>query len=134
MQKSMPSLLVRLLLNMYEKQQVCTEWNGVFSSLSFSVQNGVRQGGVLSPILFTLYMDVLLKRLESSGIGCHIGNHYTGAVAYADDLTLLCPSRMGLQKMLHICEDYGRDYNVSHNSKKTFCIVFNKTSVIKHVG
>ena len=57
-------------------------------------------------------MDVLLKRLQKSGIGCHIGHYYTGAIAYADDLILMCPSREGLQEMLHICEEYGNEYHV----------------------
>ena len=38
--------------------------------------NGVKQGGVLSPVLFAVYTDVLLLRLQESGIGCHMGGHY----------------------------------------------------------
>ena len=37
--------------------------------------NGVKQGGVLSPILFAIYTDGLLKRLEDTGVGCHMGCH-----------------------------------------------------------
>ena len=37
-----------------------------------NVTNGVKQGGVISPIMFTLYIDQLLLRLKKSGIGCHI--------------------------------------------------------------
>ena len=38
----------------------------------FSVSNGVRQGGVLSPILFSVYLDCLLQKLADSGVGCHL--------------------------------------------------------------
>ena len=58
----------------------------------FNVRNGVKQGGVLSPLLFAIYTDSLLKRLEDSGVGCHMGGHFTGTLAYADDITLLSPS------------------------------------------
>ena len=40
------------------------------------ITNGVNQGGVLSPILFGIYMDYLIKRLKGSNIGCKIGNNY----------------------------------------------------------
>ena len=46
--------------------------------------NGVKQGGVLSPILFNLYIDRLLIRLQKSGVGCHMNNIYMGELSYAD--------------------------------------------------
>ena len=46
----------------------------------FTGLNGVKQGGVLSPILFCLYMNVLLDRLSKSGVGCFVGNHSSGAL------------------------------------------------------
>ena len=71
-------------------------WNGLTSN-AFSVSRGVRQGGVLSPILFTLYIDNLLKELSHSNVGCYWKNIFVGALAYADDLTLLAPSPSALR-------------------------------------
>ncbi len=68
-----------------------TVWNGTFS-MQFSTSKGIRQGGVISPALFCVYMDALLKMVEAEGFGCWIGNHYFGSVGYADDLKLLSPS------------------------------------------
>ena len=68
----------------------------------FSMSNGVKQGGVLSVILFTINIDKLLCKLKRSGLGCRMGNSYVGALSYADDITLLCPSIRGLNKMLDI--------------------------------
>ena len=48
---------------------MCVRWENSLSDC-FSITNGVRQGSVLSPILFTLYMDDLLKELECLGVGC----------------------------------------------------------------
>jgi len=50
------------------------------------VHNGVRQGGVLSPILFCIYIDNLLQRLSRSGVGCYLGATFAGSLAYADML------------------------------------------------
>ena len=43
-------------------------------SLYFSIHNGVKQGGVISPIFFNLYLDPMLIRHRESRIGCHINN------------------------------------------------------------
>jgi len=53
---------------------------------------GVRQGGIISPILFCIYIDGLLHRLNKLAIGCFIVSIFVGALAYADDIVLLAPS------------------------------------------
>ena len=58
----------------------------------FSVKNCVNEGGVLLLILFSIYTDGL-KRLQETGVGCHMGHHFSAALAYADDITLMSPSR-----------------------------------------
>ena len=54
-----------------------------------------------------------------------------GALAYADDVTLLGDSRAGLQKHVSVCENFGILYHVKFNSKKTVCIAFNQQENIK---
>ena len=73
---------------------------------SFSVSNGVRQGSVLSPILFAVYLDGLLSELEGSGVGCYWGAHFVGAVCYADNIALLAPCPSAMRTMLSVCEEY----------------------------
>ncbi len=125
MARSIPAIVIRLLLDNYTRQKICTKWNGE-KSYEFTACNGVRQGGVLSPLLFTVYFDEMLLRLKKKSIGCMIGLFYLGAFAYADDVILLCPSRRGLQEMLFICESFAAEYSVSFNHKKTQCIKFCK--------
>ena len=67
--------------------------------------------GVLSPILFSVYIDELLQRLSSSGVGCHINGHFVGSVAYADDIALLVPSPSALRALLKICESFAKEFN-----------------------
>ena len=62
------------------------------------VKSGIRQGGILSPLLFNIYIDSLIIGLKSSGLGCHLRGLYVGCIAYADDLLLLSGSVALLQK------------------------------------
>jgi hypothetical protein len=131
-ERDLPSIVVRVIVDMYKRQQMRTVWNKKYSE-TFQTGNGVRQGGVISPVLFCVYMDHLLHRLENAGVGCWFGNSYYGAIGYADDLVLLSPTGSGLQRMLSICEEFGDKYGVQYNAKKTMCILFSKRSVSKPV-
>ena len=81
---------------------MCVRWDKSLSD-SFSVSNGVRQGDVLSPILFSVYLDGLPQKLADSGVGCHWGYLFAGAVCYADDIVLLAPCPSALRILLNIC-------------------------------
>ena len=86
-------------------------------SKRFPVKNGVMQGGIISPVLFCVYIDGLLQRLYDSGVGCYIGNVFVGALAYADYVVLLAPTHSAMRMMLRVCEDFAKD----------FCLMFNPT-------
>ena len=77
-------LILRALFNMYTQSVMKVRWKSETSN-SFTLQNGVKQGGCLSPMLFTVYFDGLIRRLEAKGIGCFIGRRYCGVFGYADD-------------------------------------------------
>ena len=118
------SCTIRLLVSMYTNQRLRVKW-GDNPSQSFLSLNGVKQGGVLSPILFCIYMDELLSRLSLAGVGCYVGTRFYGALCYADDLTLLCPSRRSMNIMLKICEDFALEYGVKFNSTKSVLVTYN---------
>jgi len=124
--RGLPKVLVRLLLSWYKTQQLSVRWSG-HSSEYFRVSNGVRQGGVLSPILFTIYLDSLLNSLQSSGRGCYWRQHFSGALCYADDLTILAPSPDALRKMLSDCETYADSHGIRFNVSKTQLICFRRS-------
>ena len=123
--RNLPSAVVRFLWSWYQSQRMCVRWNSSLSN-TFSVSNGVRQGGVLSPILFTVYIDELLSQLKASGIGCHWNHHYVGAVCYADDLTLLAPSVSALRLMLEHCSRFAISVGLKFNAAKTQLIRFGR--------
>ena len=129
-----PPIIVRLMIFLYKKQTADVRWKNKFS-FEFNIRNGVRQGAVLSPILFCFYMDNLFKLLRESKSGCWVGDYYAGVFGYADDLLLLCPSRSGLQNMLEIAEEYAKDHKISFSTdvnpskSKTKGIIFTNKQV-----
>ena len=119
--------IVKLLYYMYTNQKCHVRWNNEHSD-SFSVSNGVKQGGVISPLLFSIYIDNLFSKLKHLGLGCHVGLTYAGAFGYADDIALVPPSIYGLKKMISICESYAQDYHITFNPAKSKLLCFNVSS------
>ena len=124
--RGLPLPVVRLLSSWYSTQNLSVRWRNALSAGSspFTVSNGVRQGGVLSPVLFSIYLDELLLKLESTGVGCFWNSHYAGALAYADDIVLLAPSASALRTLLATCESYGTCLGLHFNPLKTQLINF----------
>ena len=123
LERNISPIIVRLLINMYINQKNLVRYNQSHSSL-FDISNGVKQGGVLSPTLFCIYLDDLLKCLKESNFGCKIGDVYVGCIAYADDVLLLCGSLFGLKKQIRICEQFANDYKLKFNGDKSKMIIF----------
>ncbi len=101
-----PGYLVGILIIWYSHQNMMVCWGNVMSD-PFTVNNGVRQGGIFSPYLFNVYMDDLSNELNAYKIGCVSGNIIINHLMYADDLVLLCPYSKGLATLLKICVKYG---------------------------
>ena len=93
--RRMPVIVIRLLLDMYTRQSTYILWNGSMYTV-FDTKNVVRQGGVLSQILFCVYMDEPFTRIRTSGYGWHIGHpSYYAVFGYADYVKLLSPTSSG---------------------------------------
>ena len=134
MKRGVHPIFLRVLLYVYRSQQCDVKWAGKYSH-RFSVSNGVRQGAVSSPILFSIYIDDLLKILRQSGLGCHITNVFFSCFGYADDLLLLSGSRSGLQQLIKICETFAKKKSLKFSTNpdpvksKTKGIIFSRKKV-----
>ena len=107
----------------YTHQKMCIKWGNAISP-SFTVSNGVKQGGIISQIFFNVYMDGLSVLLNSSNIGGQIGHTFLNHLCYADDLYLISLSSAGMQKLLNLCSKYAVDHSLTYNAKKSFSLCF----------
>ena len=112
-----------VIRNIYTSDRACVKLNGKRSE-SFRVDIGVRQGCILSPLLFNIFLCDLAKSLQE--IECPtIGN--LNSLFWADDLVMFSDSEIGLQNMLSTLEKYCKENELVINTKKTKCMTFNKT-------
>ena len=116
-----PIVIVRIILLWDSKQTVCIKW-GRFISVFFSISNGVRQGGILSPKLFSVYINDLSDKLVKLKVGCYIDNLCMNYVMYANDSCLMAPSPAALQELIDMCYDFGVQNDLSLNSYKSHCM------------
>ena len=122
LERGVPSYIIRILQFWYSHQTMQVRW-GMSISTPIYVSNGVRQGGVLSPLLFNLYMDHLSVELKECRTGCLVGDSLINLMLYADDLVVLSPSSAGLQQLLRICSQYGIMYDIQFNSTKNVVLI-----------
>ena len=123
MQRGIPLCILKLIMYWYSNLTSLVKWNNVLSS-SFRVPSGVRQGGVLSPHLFAIYMDDLIADLRKLKHGCFISNLFLACIVYADDICLLAPCRSALQSLLDACESYADKWCLTYNPSKSKIMSF----------
>ncbi len=116
----------RCLRDLYKNMYSAVRVNGIVSE-KFEVQQSVRQGGVISPWLYLIYVNDLIVQLRKSDLGADIGSTYAGSPFHADDIALLSLTQDGLQNMMNICLRYSRQWRFKINPNKSTIIVFGET-------
>ena len=124
-QRNIPKSFLDVIIMWYSQLQCRVKWDGHFSDW-FDVTAGVRQGGVLSPDFYNIYVDGLVDVLISSGVGCYVSRRFAALLLYADDMVILAPSLKSLQKLLNLCESYCKDWDICLNPKKTKNMCFGR--------
>ena len=87
----------------YVNQAAWTRW-GSQNSEQFTMTNSTRQGSVLPPTIWTVYIEELITELRKVQIGCTIAGVYVGVAVFADDVALIAPNRTAMAHMLKVCE------------------------------
>ena len=95
-ERKLPLCFLMLLMHWYSNLSARCKWNNSFSE-TFCVTTGIKQGGVLSPHIFAVYLDDLILELKKSGCGCYLIEQFLAAILYADDLALLALNLTALQ-------------------------------------
>jgi len=88
----------------------------------FFILAGARQGSLLSPLLFAIYMYSLCVRLRNCGFGCRPLDEFFGCLLYADDIVLVTHSVYAMRVMLDICEKFATDFDIKFNSRKSIAM------------
>ena len=126
--RNVPLCFLRIIMFLYLNMRSRCQWRGSFSEY-FDVLTGTKQGGVISPRIFTLYVDDLIARLRKRGIGCHIIELFIACLFYADDLCLIAPTRSAMQELINCCQEYCEEFCLSFNVKKSKILLFGKATV-----
>lgn len=125
-----PSLWT-IVKDMYSGLTSKVKWTGELSG-SFKIQQGVRQGAILSPFFYKTYLNPCLMELEQHRLGLCIGTGYSGCPACADDVAILTRCENELQLMLNVIQrNCNQDRVTIHPTKSNVVLLKNHKSVTK---
>ena len=123
--RNVPKILLDVIVFWYSHLICRVKWDGHFSEW-FAVSAGVRQGGILSPDFYCLYVEDLIAILKSKNVGCHILSVFLAALIYANNMAILAPSVKGLCILLEACNDYCTDWDICLNARKSKLMYFGR--------
>ena len=133
MQKTgIPQRETQLISNLYFKQRAKIRGKEILSE-GFPIEKGVRQGCILSPILFNLYSEMLIKDALQDEDGIKFNGESITTIRYADDTAILAETEEDLQRMMDKIHQHCKNYGMNHNLKKTKTLVINKKDAEKKV-
>jgi hypothetical protein len=126
--KGITGKVFNLIKNIYMNEKCQVKIGQTLSSV-FDANQGVRQGCILSPILFNIFISDLPEILDKAeNEPAMIGNNTKiSSILWADDLVMISESKDGLTKMLNDLLKFSAEHGLKINADKTKCMIFNKT-------
>ena len=120
------SKLLGIIIDLHTNMKSCVLYKG-HKSIYFHILQGSRQGGVLSPFMFSCYNDDLLEQLTKCNVGFKMLTMNVCSPTVADDMVLLALSVAGLLCLLCICYAYSCKWRYEYSALKSSVIVYNET-------
>ena len=119
----------RVIKKMYESSKSAVLLEGEKSD-TFKIEQGMAQGCSLSPILFSVFVNDLLKEVERTGLGIQLSSGKTvGGMLFADDFVGISDSKESLQKLIDVVYSYCSKWRLRANVSKSAVMVFSKDAV-----
>ena len=95
-------------------------------------ERGVRQGCILSLILFSMYIEELVVRLRRKNARVRVGRDKVCMLLYADDVVVMSESAYELQSLLDVVDEYGRDFGVNFSCEKSKVMIMNSSAGLNY--
>lgn len=103
--------MFRIIKSLYKNVRACVKHKDIFTE-TFRISSGVLQGEILSPLLFSMYLNDFERYfINSNCISIELQMINLFLIMYADDTVLLADSPEGLQDMLNTLHNYTDEWN-----------------------
>ena len=120
---SLPCSLVNTLKFMFENTYANVSVNNI-TTKNWKIENGTRQGGILSPLFFAYYINHIIDKISGMEDGCSLAGVRNNILCYADDVCLLAPSPEALQSVLDVLYQEVKTLGLSINVDKSAHLIF----------
>jgi hypothetical protein len=99
LQEGVEGKMYNAVRSLYTDVKCAIKVNGMFAQW-FPVKNGIKQGCKISPTFFQLYINDLAVLINSLNCGVQLADVKLSILLFADDIVLIAPNAVNLQKML----------------------------------
>lgn len=121
-----PTHLITIVRNLYEASEAVVKIEYTLSE-KCRIRKGVRQGCVLSPLLYNIYSEVVMRRtLENWNGGVKICGRRVSNLRFADDTLLIANNPEELLEFLRRLEEVSREYGLKINAVKTKVMIIDR--------
>ena len=116
---------LKVIASLYDKVKSCVRGKDSLTNI-FPCSRGVRQGCLLSPVLFALYLNDLNRHIRASSQGVMVDDIPVHSLLYADDLVLIARDRKDLQSQLNALDKFSKSLKMDVNMDKTRVMIIQK--------
>ena len=120
-----PDKEISIIKNLYLQQRATVRYENE-TSQEITIKRGVRQGCILSPCLFNIYTEYLIREALEDEKGININGHNITNIRYADDTIILAESEQQLQRISDKLDATCEQYGMAMNAKKTKTMIVEK--------